>query len=65
MECEARSEIINRYEDSRREADQAAHDQDLPATARRAMLDREAQAQSQPAPADLSKAKPAPHWLRR
>ena len=35
MECNARSEIIQRYEDSRREVDRAAHDQDLPATARR------------------------------
>lgn len=41
MDCEARSTLIQRYEDSRRELDQANHEQDLPAAAHRAMLDRQ------------------------
>jgi hypothetical protein len=47
MECESRTEINQRYEDSRRELQQANHSQDLPATAQRAMLERRSERQFQ------------------
>jgi hypothetical protein len=60
MDCEARSVLNQRYEDSRRELEHANYAQDLPETAHRAMLDR--QREHTPNPATTPTPDPVSTW---